>query len=181
MSSHQPLSFPEPRPRQLSADEFVATFGGIYEHSPWVAVRTWQSGLAANADSLDGLAACLAATVAAAEKDEQLTLIRAHPDLAGKAAVQGSLTAESTGEQSSAGLDQCTADEFARFQALNEAYKSRFEFPFIMAVRGSDRFAILAAFEKRLHHSPDVEFSTALTEIDKIAWLRLRALIVAAT
>jgi OHCU decarboxylase len=102
--------------------------------------------------------------------------MRAHPDLAGKTALAGELTADSNEEQSKAGLDQCTADEFERFQTLNVAYKEKFGFPFIMAVRESSRADILEAFARRLDNDYELEFETALQEIHKIARLRLAAL-----
>lgn len=105
-----------------------------------------------------------------------MALIQAHPDLAGKAAVARTLTEASTREQAGAGLDQCTAEEYDRFVTLNDAYKARFGFPFIMAVKGSDRHAILQAFETRLAHTVDEEFSQALAEINKIALFRLQDL-----
>ena len=103
-------------------------------------------------------------------------LIRAHPDLAGRAALAGSLTRDSTSEQQSAGIDQCSAEELARFHDLNSRYKTKFGFPFVMAVRGRQRSEILAAFERRLAGSPEAEFATALEEIHKIAALRLSEL-----
>jgi OHCU decarboxylase len=107
---------------------------------------------------------------------EQLALINAHPDLAGKAAVRGELTASSTAEQAGAGISECTAEEFSRFTQLNDAYKAKFGFPFIMAVKGSNRHQILAAFEERIHNSPEQEFACALAEINKIALFRLQQL-----
>ncbi|MHC3973289.1 2-oxo-4-hydroxy-4-carboxy-5-ureidoimidazoline decarboxylase, partial [Pseudomonas aeruginosa] len=106
----------------------------------------------------------------------QLALINAHPDLAGKAAIRGELTASSTSEQAGAGIHECSAEEFARFTELNDAYKARFGFPFIKAVKGSNRHQILAAFEERIQHSADEEFATALAEINKIALFRLQQL-----
>lgn len=175
MSGDNDLRFAE-APSQLSEADFVERFGAVYEHSPWIAQQTWQAGLTSAHDSVAALAQAFAGTLAQAGREQQLALIRAHPDLAGRAAVRGGLTEDSTGEQASAGLDQCTAEEFERFQMLNEAYKAKFGFPFIMAVRGSNRHAILAAFEERLHNEPAAEFERALAEIDKIARLRLQAL-----
>ena len=154
--------------------EFVNRFGGIYENSPWVA----ELAVADVDESSDvaQIARVMADCVDNASHDRQLELMRAHPDLAGRAAVAGELTAESTEEQSSAGLDQCTPEQFERFTELNEQYKVKFGFPFIMAVRGSSRDEILAAFERRLGHDYDAEFEAALGEIHKIARLRLEAL-----
>lgn len=163
-------------PSRMSESEFVEVFGGIYEHSPWVARGTWRRGVEARNDTVENLAAELAATVDAADVEARLALIRAHPDLAGRAAGGGGLTAESSREQASAGIDQCSEEEYRRFQTLNDAYESRFGFPFVMAVKGSHRKAILAAFEKRLGNDPDTELEQAIAEIHKIARLRLAEL-----
>lgn len=154
----------------MHRDEFVRRYGGIYEHSPWVAKACFDAGQALPASELVTL---FRDCVDEASDAQKLALIRAHPDLAGKAAVAGELTPESTGEQASAGIDQCTAEEFARFSALNERYRSKFGFPFVMAVRDSNRHAILAAFERRIDNDPQTEFDTAIREIHKIAELRL--------
>lgn len=158
---------------RLSREEFVARYGGIYEHSPWVAECAWQKLARAPDATLGG---ALAACVDEAGETRQLALIRAHPDLAGRAAVQGELTAASTDEQASAGIDQCTPEEYARFTALNDRYREKFRFPFVMAVRGSNRHAILAAFEERLRNDRATEFHRAIGEIHKIAALRLAAM-----
>lgn len=152
---------------------FVDTFGGIYEHSPWVARETWQRGLDEDHDTVVGLSAAMAATVDAADDDTKLTLIRAHPDLAGRAAVGDGLSEASSREQAGAGIDRCNAEEYERFQSMNNAYKRQFGFPFIMAVKGADRHAILAAFEERLENSQDDEFQRAMAEIHRIAAFRL--------
>lgn len=162
------------KPSTLTSNQFVLSFGGIYEHSEWVAKKTHAAAVSAQLDTLDGLANALARTMEQASRADKLSLIRAHPDLAGKAAAAGTLTQESNEEQSSAGLDQCTPDELARFHELNDAYKAKFDFPFIMAVKDSNRHLILAAFEQRIHNSPNAEFETALAEINKIARLRLQ-------
>lgn len=165
-----------PAPTSLSREEFVACFGGVYEHSPWIAEAAYESGLQVEADAPDGLAATMQAIVDASGHARQLELIRAHPDLAGKAAVAGTLTRESTDEQASAGIDQCTTEEFARFEDFNTRYKRKFGMPFIMAVRGANRHEILAAFESRLKNPKTTEFATALAEVHKIARLRLQAM-----
>jgi 2-oxo-4-hydroxy-4-carboxy-5-ureidoimidazoline decarboxylase len=162
------------RPTALPRADFLTRFGGVYEHSPWVAEAALDAGLPPNADTADGLHRALSAAMRAAPRERQLALIRAHPDLAGRLARAGTLTAASTAEQRGAGLDQCSDDEFARFTALNEAYKARFGFPFIMAVKGRARAEILAAFERRVANEPEAEFRAALDEIDRIALLRLR-------
>jgi len=153
--------------------EFVEIFGGVYEHSPWVAEGAWSRGLGPEHDSVEGLSTLLGEIVGKAGTQQQLALIQAHPDLAGKAAVRGELTTASTSEQAGAGIDQCSEVEFERFQNFNTAYKEKFRFPFIMAVKGSNRIAILTAFEQRLDNNPEVEFDRALEEIHKIAGFRL--------
>ncbi len=154
----------------LDADGFVAALDGIFEHTDWVAAEAaHRRPFATRFD----LADALTATLHAADRERQLTLVRAHPDLAGRAAIRGELTAASTREQASAGLDQCSATEFARLQALNDAYWQRFGFPFVLAVKGHDRASILAEFERRLHQDADTELATAVAEIARIARFRL--------
>lgn len=160
-------------PSRMTESEFVAVFGGVYEDSPWVARETWARGLDDRHDTVEALADALAATVDAAGEDTRLALIRAHPDLAGRAAVRGELGRESTREQTGAGIDQCSKEEFERFHALNDAYRNRFGFPFVMAVKGNDRQAILSAFEERLENDASAEFERASAEIHKIARFRL--------
>ena len=158
----------------MDTHDFIARYGGIYEHSPWVAEQV--STLGGDIEDTSVLAALMADCVDNAAVEQQLALIRAHPDLAGKAQVAGELTQASTAEQASAGLDQCTPQEFTRFQELNDTYRQKFGFPFVMAVRGEDRVAILDAFAQRLGNDYDLEFETALIEIHKIARLRLDAM-----
>lgn len=155
---------------------FIETFGDIYEHSSWIASQAFDSGLTEQHDDITQLHGLMMQVLAQASDQAKLALINAHPDLAGKAAVAGELTAASTSEQAGAGIHLCTADEFARFNQLNEAYKARFEFPFIMAVKGSDRHQIIAAFEVRIHNDRATELAQALNEINKIALFRLREL-----
>jgi OHCU decarboxylase len=164
------------RPSRLDRDQFLQSQGRVYEHSPWIAETLWQAGLKPEHDQVEALHRDLAAIVDAAPRDRQLALLNAHPDLAGRLAVRGELTAESTSEQAGAGLDTCSADEFRRFTELNDAYKARFGFPFILAVKGKGRAEILRNFEHRIHNDPAVEFRTALNEVHKIALLRLRDL-----
>ena len=167
---------PPPPPSTMSRKDFVARFGGIYEHSPWVAEAAYDSGIGAGEDTAPGLAAAMARALDAAPNAQKLALIRAHPDLAGKAAIRGGLTPASTSEQAGAGLDQCSAEEFSRFERLNAAYKAKFGFPFIFSVGGKTRHDILSAFEARIAHDGEVEFETALEQINRIARLRLEAL-----
>ena len=163
-------------PDRLKETEFMAQFGGVYEHSPWVAATLWSQGLGPEDAQLLRFAARMQEIVAAGGHDRQLALLRAHPELAGKLAIAGGLTTESSAEQAGAGLDSCTPDEFARFSDLNDRYGARFGHPFIIAVRGLDRAAILAAFEARADNDPATEFATALAEVHKIARLRLELL-----
>ena len=164
------------KPSALSREAFVAAFGGVYEHSPWIAETVFAQGVGSEDDAIEHLHARLAQVVRAAPREAQLALIQAHPDLAGKAAVRGELSAASTAEQAGAGIQDCTPEEFERFERFNAAYQARFGFVFIMAVKGSHRQQILAAFEERLNHTPEQEFARALAEIDKIALLRLQAM-----
>ena len=158
----------------MTRAQFVARYGGIYEHSPWVAEEAYDA--VSDDATLRELETALAACVDRADAETKLALIRAHPDLAGKAAVRGELTGDSTEEQRSAGIDQCTAAEFRRFQSLNDAYRKKFGFPFVMAVRHRDRQEILTAFAERLENDPRTEFDTAIAEIHEIARLRLRVI-----
>lgn len=163
-------------PSSLSREAFIAAFADIYEHSPWVAEKAFDQGMIPELDQIENLHARMSEILLKASHEQQLALINAHPDLAGKAAIQGELTEASTSEQAGAGIHQCTPEEFQRFTELNQAYKARFGFPFIMAVKGSDRHKILAAFEQRIHHSAEAEFACALAEINKIALFRLLTL-----
>ena len=155
---------------------FVQTFGGIYENSPWLAKAVFSEGINAVDDNVDGLHRKLSASLSRAPRDRQLELIRAHPDLAGKAALAGRVTADSAAEQHSAGLGQCSPVELEQFKSLNAAYLDKFGFPFIIAVKGLSRSGILAIFQQRLENSPGAEFDGALREINRIARLRLEAL-----
>jgi 2-oxo-4-hydroxy-4-carboxy-5-ureidoimidazoline decarboxylase len=166
-----------PLPRSLDRAEFVATYGHVFEHSPWIAEVAWDAGLPDDADTADGLHRALCAALAPAAAERKLGLIQAHPDLAGKLAQAGRLTAESTSEQASAGLDQLTDQESATFTHLNDAYQARFGFPFIIAVKGLSKAEIQAAFERRLNNDRDTELATALTQVERIALLRLQDLL----
>jgi 2-oxo-4-hydroxy-4-carboxy-5-ureidoimidazoline decarboxylase len=157
-----------------SREQFVARYGGVYEHSAWVAEDAFAD--ASEISDAAQLAKVFANCVDEAPFDRKLALICAHPDLAGKAAVAGNLTKESSEEQSSAGIDQCTAEEYEQFQSLNAEYREKFGFPFVMAVRDSNRGDILSAFAKRLGNDEASEFATAMTEIHKIARQRLEAM-----
>ncbi len=151
-------------------EAFVAALGHLFEHSPWVAEETFSRRPFGTADELH---AALCATMRGAAPARRLALVRAHPDLAGRLAQAGKLTASSTGEQSAAGLDRMTPAETAEIGRLNDAYKARFGFPFVICARLNAKDAILAAMRARLGSGPDAELSTALDEIAKIARLRL--------
>lgn len=166
-----------PLPITLDRASFVATYGHVFEHSPWIAEAAWDAGLPADADTAEGLHRALCAALAPAPAERKLDLIQAHPDLAGKLAQAGRLTAESTSEQASAGLDRLTDTERATFTRLNDAYQARFGFPFIIAVKGLSKADILAAFERRLNNDRETELATALTQVERIALLRLRDLL----
>lgn len=155
---------------QLGRNEFVATLGPLFEGSPWIADATWP---ARPFGSIDQLHQALCATMHAAPTERQIALIQAHPDLAGKAAIAGELTAESAREQSSAGLGRLTPEQFATFTRLNGAYREQFGFPFVICAREHSASSILEHFATRLEHPRDQEIATALGEIAKIARLRL--------
>ena len=159
---------------RMPADAFVAALGGVFEHSPWVAAAAARQR---PFDSIDALHRAMTHQVETAAEARQLALIGAHPELAGKAAVRGELTAESTREQSGAGLDQCTQQEFETLQRLNRTYRERFGFPFILAVRGYDRHGIIANFEARVRNSRADELRASLEQICRIARFRLEDLI----
>lgn len=149
---------------------FAAALGHVYEHAPWVAARTAaRRPFASRAD----LQKAMGQVVLQASEEEQTALIRGHPELAGKAAIARELTDDSTREQQGAGLDRLTRAEYERFHILNAAYRTRFGFPFIMAVKGLHKDEILGAFAARLENERDVEFRTALEQIGRIAGFRL--------
>jgi OHCU decarboxylase len=161
-------------PSGLNRDGFLARFGAVYEHSPWVAATVWDAGEAS--DDVAALAAAMARHVDSADETVKLSLLRAHPDLAGKLALDGELSPESAVEQAGAGLDRCSADELSAFHALNEQYLAKFHFPFIIAVRGLKRPQILEAFRARIENDRATEFSAALAQVHRIARLRLEAM-----
>ena len=161
------------RPSQMEKADFVAKFGGIFEHSPWIAERAWELELGPAHDTPAGLHNALARMFRSATEAERLGVLTAHPDLAGKLAAAKRLTAESTAEQASAGLDALTDAERARFTELNTAYVARHGFPFIIAVRDNTKASILAAFETRLNNDRATEFTTACAQVERIARLRL--------
>ena len=153
---------------------FVASLGGVFEHSPWVAKRAFDARPFASVDALHG---AMVATMRTAPRDGQLALVRAHPELAGRAMVRNELTADSTKEQAGAGLTQCTPDEYARLVDLNARYNAKFGFPFILAVKGYDRRGVIAEFARRVERGVDEEFAEALEQIARITRFRLDALL----
>lgn len=158
---------------QLNAmplEEFTRAIGAVFEHSPWIAERAWETRPWENVEELH---ARMRTVVVNATEEEQLALIRAHPDLVGRAV----LTRESRGEQALAGLTGLTRDEITAFEAYNASYRERFGFPFVICARLNQKEAILRAFPARLAHSGEKEIETALAEIYKIAELRLRDIV----
>ncbi len=161
---------------RLGREEFVSRFGPVFEGSPWVAEQAWEARPFGN---LCGLHVAMVEAVSEAPNERQMALIRAHPDLAGKAAVAGELTPESTREQASAGLDRLTPEEYEAFTRLNTGYREKFGFPMIVCVREHTKESILAQAEARMEHSREEEIEVALGEIAKIARLRLQDLVEA--
>ena len=157
--------------------EFIDKFGSIYEHSPWLAERAFDGELGPVNDTAIGLNFALRSQFRMATEAEQLAVLRAHPDLAGKLAAAKKLTEASTAEQASAGLDLLSGEEREKFTHLNAAYVSKFGFPFIIAVRENTKAQILAAFEQRLGNSWETEVLTASKQVERIALLRLKALL----
>ncbi len=157
----------------LDHDAFVAAVGGVFEHSPWIAAAVWAQRPFA---SIDALHAAMVAAMFTAPEDKQLALMRAHPELAGTAAIRGAMTAHSRSEPDKVGLTRCSPEEYARLQALNSAYNSKFGFPFIIAVTGLHRRQIIERFGKRLGRDRDQEFGEALAQIARIARLRLEVM-----
>jgi 2-oxo-4-hydroxy-4-carboxy-5-ureidoimidazoline decarboxylase len=153
-----------------SADRFVEALGWVFEHSPWVAQRAWLDRPFA---SLDDLCDKMTARVDAASREEQLALLRAHPDLGTRARV----SPVSAGEQAGAGLDRLTPEEYETLLRLNAAYTEKFGFPFLYAVKGSDKFAILQALGRRSESPPEDEFQEALRQVYRIARFRLEGII----
>ena len=162
------------RPSQMTRDRFVERFGGIFEHSAWIAEGAWSLELGPAHDSATGLHNALARIFRSATQDARMAVLRAHPDLAGKLAAAKRLTPESTAEQASAALDALTDDERARFQSLNTDYVAKHGFPFIIAVRDNSKASILQAFESRIAIDTATEFTTACAQVERIAELRLK-------
>ena len=173
---HHP-ALPRQRPSEMSREAFVEAFGGVFEHSPWIAERAFELELGPAHDSAAGLHNALARIYRAASEERRLGVLTAHPDLAGRLAAAKRLTADSTAEQAGAGLDLLTDEERATFSELNETYTRKNGFPFIIAVRDHDKAGILAAFQRRLDNDRDVEFAEACRQVERIARLRLEAML----
>lgn len=158
-------------------NEFISVFGGVFEHSPWIAGRAFDHGMIREPLSAVAVHAALCAVFRSASHEERLAVLRAHPDLAGKLAIAGELTAESKSEQAGAGLDRLSAAEHARFTELNTSYMEKFGFPFIIAVKGLRKDDILSAFGRRIGNDAATEFETACAQVEKIAGFRVSALL----
>ncbi len=173
-----PYQPPKLTPSQMDAESFMATFGGVFEHSPFIAQRAWEAELGPANDSALGIHFALRNQFRMASDDERLGVLNAHPDLAGKLAAAKRLTADSTSEQASAGLDALTDDERERFTELNTRYVEKFGFPFIIAVRDNTKASILEAFKARLENDRETEFATACAQVERIAMLRIKPLLM---
>jgi OHCU decarboxylase len=176
IAQHWAKEHPAPsahRPSDMSREDFVATFGGIFEHSPWIAERACAYESGPTHDTARGVHNLLCRAFRSASDEERLGVLNAHPDLAGKLAAAGRLTAESTAEQAGAGLDMLTDDERATFQKLNADYVARHGFPFIIAVKDNTKASILDAFHRRIKNNRDTEFAEACRQVERIAELRL--------
>ncbi len=161
----------------VTREDFISRFGGVFEHSPFIAERAYDAGLIGEPLTAAGVHAALSAQFRAASPEERLGVLRAHPDLAGRLAIAGELTEDSRREQAGAGLDRLSPQEHARFTELNSAYTAKFGFPFIIAVTGLTRDDILAAFETRIDNDRETEFATACAQVEKIAHIRLAHLL----
>jgi OHCU decarboxylase len=171
-ATHPPREFE--RPSEMTKERFTDAFGGIFEHSPWIAERAWGLELGPTHDTATGVHSSLARIFRTASHAERLGVLKAHPDLAGKLAAAKRLTPESTSEQASAGLDALTDDERAEFTRLNEAYTAKHGFPFIIAVKDNTMASILDAFNRRIGNDSETEFAEACAQVERIAELRLK-------
>lgn len=175
--AHQPYKPPKTRPSRMDKPSFVETFGGVYEHSPFIAERTHDAELGPANDTAEGLNFAMRIQFRAATEIERLGVLKAHPDLAGKLAAARRLTPQSSSEQASAGLDALTEEEHETFTSLNRRYTEKFGFPFIIAVRDHNKAEILELFQKRLQNDGESEFEAACAQVERIAELRLGALL----
>ena len=181
IARHWAVQYPATQPRlcpsQMTKQDFVSAFGGVFEHSAWIAEAAFEQELGPAHDTPDGLHSALCCIFRQASDDKKRAVLDAHPDLAGKLAAAGRLTAESASEQASAGLDMLTDAERSQFTQLNDQYKAKFGHPFIIAVRGLNKVDILAAFTRRIENDQAAELTTACREVEKIARLRLTDLL----
>ncbi|MGR3661867.1 MAG: allantoinase PuuE [Paracoccaceae bacterium] len=175
--NHHPAEADWDRPSEMDRAGFVAAYGGIFEHSPWVAERAHRLELGRAHDSAVGVHSVMCRAFRAADAEKRLAVLVAHPDLAGKLAAAKRLTAESTSEQASAGLDALTDDERATFTVLNAEYVQRFGFPFIIAVKDHSKAGIMDAFRARISNRKDTEFAEACRQVERIAWHRLKEIL----
>ena len=173
--THPPVS--RQRPSEMERDAFVAAYGGVFEHSPWIAEGAHGLELGPAHDTAQGVHNALCRVFRAADPERRLAVLNAHPDLAGKLAAARRLTAESTAEQAGAGLDALTDKERTQFAGLNADYVAKFGFPFIIAVRDHDKASILAAFKRRIDNDADTEFAEACRQVERIAEFRLKDLL----
>ncbi|MEM8786817.1 MAG: allantoinase PuuE [Pseudomonadota bacterium] len=162
------------RPSEMDLETFVAEFGGVFEHSPWIAEGAHALELGPTHDTAAGVHAALTRVFRTAPQDKRLAVLTAHPDLAGKLAKAKRLTAESTAEQAAVGLDALANDQRAAFAELNAAYTSKFGFPFIIAVRDNTKASIMETFRRRLENDRDAEFAEACRQVERIVELRLQ-------
>ena len=176
-NTHPPLHMK--RPSEMDKNDFVKTYGGIFEHSQWIAERAFDLELGPAHDSATGLHNALCRMFRSASEAERLAVLTAHPDLAGKLAAAKQLTAESTAEQAGAGLDHLSDQERALFSKLNDRYTEKHGFPFIIAVRDNTKASIKAAFERRLENDRGTEFAEACKQVERIAELRLAEILPA--
>lgn len=153
---------------------FTERLGPLFEGPPWIVMEAWRDRPFV---SIDHLYSSLCAVMYKAPREQQIMLLQAHPDLVGRAALAGTLSSASTGEQAAAGLDQLSPEEIATFTRYNQEYRERFGFPFVICARENKRESILAGFETRLHNTREQEIETALGEVAKICWLRLQDLV----
>lgn len=168
-----------PAPSEMDKSRFLSVFGGVFEHSAWIAERCFDAHQAAMPQTAIALHAAMTRHFRAGTRTEKTAVLTAHPDLAGKLAQAKRLTVESTAEQASAGLNALTDEERHLFQTLNTAYVEKFEFPFIIAVRGLNKVDILNAFQSRINNDADEEFEAACAQVERIALLRIKDILKA--
>ena len=160
----------------MDRPEFVNRFGGVFEHSPWVAERAYDEGIGEPLIAND-VRAAMYSVFRRSSVEERLEVLRSHPDLAGKLAIAGKLTDDSRKEQAGAGLDQLSVEEHARFSELNATYVDKFGFPFIIAVKGLNKDDILEAFETRINNTAETELATACAQVERIAGFRINDIV----